>query len=60
MAVSRGANAKAAADPVPPRYPEAPLYGVLKCTRSVALLQLLKKGRSPVSGDGGNRLCARG
>eukprot|EP00969_Alexandrium_andersonii_P323820 14307919-Alexandrium_andersonii.AAC.1 len=46
LAVSRGANAKAEAGPVLPRYPAKPLYGVFKRTRLVALLQLLKKGEA--------------
>eukprot|EP00969_Alexandrium_andersonii_P225355 9953359-Alexandrium_andersonii.AAC.1 len=50
MAISRDANAKAAADPVLPRYPDAPLFGVFKCTHLVALLQLLKKGEARYPG----------
>ena len=50
-AVARDANEKASADPVLPRYPERPLYGVFKCSHLVAFLQLLKAGNTKFPGS---------
>ena len=49
--VSRHANEKAAADPILPRYPPKPLYGVFKCNHLVAFLQLLQSGALRLPGN---------